>query len=84
MIPRIIENEGEDYYFKEICKWVKKDSWVKKCFVRGYLDLLIGTKDNEFRKDKFKYDPEKDVYICPAEQQLYFFENTSKNGMKYK
>ena len=41
-IPRIIENEGEDYYFKEICKWVKKDSWVKKCFVRGYLDLLIG------------------------------------------
>ena len=42
------------------------------------------TKDNEFRKDKFKYDPEKDVYICPAEQQLYFFENTSKNGMKYK
>lgn len=32
----------------------------------------------------FKYDPEKDVYICPAEQQLYFFENTSKNGMKYK
>ena len=42
-IPRIIENEGEDYYFKEICKWVKKDSWVKKCFVRGYLDLLIGT-----------------------------------------
>lgn len=42
-IPRIIENEGEDYYFKEICKWVKKDSWVKKCFVRGYLDLLIGS-----------------------------------------
>lgn len=31
-IPRIIENEGEDYYFKEICKWVKKDSWVKKMF----------------------------------------------------
>lgn len=45
-IPRIIENEGEDYYFKEICKWVKKDSWVKKCFVRGYLDLLIGSRDD--------------------------------------
>ena len=28
-IPRIIENENEDYYFKEICKWVKKDCRVK-------------------------------------------------------
>ena len=42
-IPRIIEKENEDYYFKEICKWVKKDCRVKNCFVRGYLDLLIGT-----------------------------------------
>ena len=56
-IPRIIENEGEDYYFKEICKWVKKDSWVKKCFVRGYLDLLIGTlsmRVNKFDKNTGK------------------------------
>ena len=42
-IPRISANEGEDDYFKEIYKWVKKDSMVKKCFVRGYLDLLIGS-----------------------------------------
>lgn len=42
-IPRILANEGEDVYFKEIYKWVKKDSMVKKCFVRGYLDLLIGS-----------------------------------------
>lgn len=42
-IPRISANEGEDVYFKEIYKWVKKDSMVKKCFVRGYLDLLIGS-----------------------------------------
>lgn len=56
-IPRIIENEGEDYYFKEICKWVKKDSWVKECFVRGYLDLLIGTlsmRVNKFDKNTGK------------------------------
>ena len=56
-IPRIIENEGEDYYFKEICKWVKKGSWVKKCFVRGYLDLLIGTlsmRVNKFDKNTGK------------------------------
>lgn len=42
------------------------------------------TKDNEFRKEKFKYDSVEDIYICPAGQQLVFFENTSKNGMKYR
>lgn len=42
-IPRVSVNQGEDIYFKEIYKWVKKDSMVKKCFVRGYLDLLIGS-----------------------------------------
>lgn len=41
------------------------------------------TKDNEFRKEKFTYDKEKDIYICPAGNQLTFFENTSKNGIKY-
>jgi len=28
-------------------------------------------KDAEFQLDKFKYDAEKDVYTCPAEQTLY-------------
>lgn len=42
-IPRVSVNEEEDVYFKEIYKWVKKDSMVKKCFVRGNLDLLIGS-----------------------------------------
>lgn len=42
------------------------------------------TKDNEFRKEKFTYDKEKDIYICPAGNQLTFFENTSKNGIKYR
>lgn len=68
----------------------QKRSEIKNCLDDGMTVLIKkakannSTKDNEFRKDKFKYDPEKDVYICPAEQQLYFFENTSKNGMKYK
>lgn len=42
-IPRVVENEGEDIFFKEIYKWVKKDAMVKNCFVRGCLDLLIGS-----------------------------------------
>lgn len=42
------------------------------------------TKDNEFRKEKFSYDKEHDIYICPAGNKLSFFENTSKNGIKYR
>ena len=42
------------------------------------------TKDNEFRKEKFIYDPKQDVYVCPARNKLFFFENTSKNGIKYR
>ncbi len=34
---------GEDNYFKEIYRWVKTEHIAKKCFVRGYLDLLIGS-----------------------------------------
>lgn len=42
------------------------------------------TKDNEFRKEKFLYDTEQDIYVCPAGKMLSFFENTSKNGIKYR
>ncbi len=42
------------------------------------------TKDNEFRKEKFSYDKDQDIYICPAGKKLSFFENTSKNGIKYR
>lgn len=42
------------------------------------------TKENEFRKEKFIYNAEKDVYICPNNKELRFFENTSKNGLKYR
>ena len=42
------------------------------------------TKDDEFRKEKFLYDKEQDIYICPTGNILSFFENTSKNGIKYR
>lgn len=42
------------------------------------------TKENGYRKDKFSYDPERDVYICPEGKELYFSENTSRNGSKYR
>lgn len=42
------------------------------------------TKENGYRKDKFAYDSSRDVYICPEGKDLPFFENTSKNGLKYR
>lgn len=57
-IPGIIENKGEDYFFKEIYKWVKCDSRVKNCFVRAYMDLLIGTlamRGNQIDKDTGRF-----------------------------
>lgn len=42
-IPRVMENVGEDFFFKEIYKWVRTEYHAKNYFVRGYLDLLIGS-----------------------------------------
>lgn len=63
---------------------------IKKCIDEG-INVFIkkaksnnSTKDNEFRKEKFSYDKDNDVYICPAGNKLPFFENTSKNGIKYR
>ena len=61
---------------------------IKNCIDDGMAVLIKkakannSTKDNEFRKEKFLYDSEQDVYICPAGQRLEFFENTSKHNMK--
>lgn len=63
---------------------------IKKCIDDG-MNIFIkkakannSTKDNQFRKEKFIYDKDNDVYICPAGNKLPFLENTSKNGIKYK
>lgn len=42
------------------------------------------TKNNEFRKEKFVYNEDADAYICPAGNEMPFFENTAKNGIKYR
>lgn len=41
-IPRITEAEGEGEFFKGMYQWVKTEHIAKKCFIRGYLYLLIG------------------------------------------
>ena len=63
---------------------------IKKCIDDGMTVYIKkskannSTKDNEFRKEKFAYNSEDDTYICPAGERLVFFENTSKNGMRYR
>lgn len=58
---------------------------IKSCIDDG-MNVFIkkarannSTKDNEFRKEKFTYDKEQDIYICPSGNKLSFLENTSKN-----
>lgn len=41
------------------------------------------TKDSRYRKEKFVYDPMRDMYTCPEGKIMPFYENTSKNGLKY-
>ena len=43
-----------------------------------------GTNENGYRKDKFSYDAERDIYICPEGMEMPFYENTSRDGMKYR
>lgn len=63
---------------------------IKECIDRK-LQVLIKkskannqTHDNGFRKDRFAYDVEKDCYTCPAGKELFFRENTSRDGVRYK
>jgi transposase/ferredoxin-like protein FixX len=42
------------------------------------------TKNDEFRKERFQYDAGKNCYICPGGKELHLYENTSKNGVKYR
>ena len=48
------ENHGEDAYFKEIYKWVRKDARVKKCFVRDVYDLIFSHNDRFVIYAKFR------------------------------
>jgi len=42
------------------------------------------TGENQFRKEKFIYQVEKDVYICPERKELIFTEYTTKKNLRYK
>ena len=52
---------------------------LKKCTENGITVYITkqtyanGTKDQAFYSDQFKYDPAKNVYLCPAGKVLHYF-----------
>lgn len=42
-LPRLSEARGEEGYFRQIYSWVKSESPARMYFVRGYLELLLGS-----------------------------------------
>lgn len=41
-IPRVCDGISEKKYFEDIYHWAKSDHIAKKCFIRGYLNILLG------------------------------------------
>lgn len=59
---------------------------LKKCVKKGitpYVTKQIysnGTGDKDFYTDKFKYDKERKVYICPENKELYYHRDKKRDG----
>jgi len=59
---------------------------LKKCVDKGITPYVAkqtysnGTGDKDFYADKFKYDKERNVYICPAGKELYYRRDRKKAG----
>ena len=55
--------KGEDSYFKQIYKWFHTEQRAKKCFIRGNLNLLIGSlsmrSESNILQKKLKIENEK-------------------------
>lgn len=59
---------------------------LKKCVQKGITPLVSrqiysnGTGDLAFYTDKFIYDSQRKVYICPGGKELKFYRNRTKKG----
>ena len=59
---------------------------LKKCLEKNitpYVPNQVhsnGTGDRDFYSDKFKYDNEKDIYLCPNMKELHKGKNRSEKG----
>ena len=59
---------------------------LKKCVENGITPYVAkqthsnGTGDQDFYTDKFKYDKDRKVYLCPAGKELYYYKDRTKKG----
>jgi transposase len=59
---------------------------LKKCTENGITVYITkqtyanGTKDQPFYSDQFKYNPTKNVYLCPAGKELPYYRARKKDG----
>lgn len=59
---------------------------LKICVENGIIPFVAkqtysnGTGDKDFYSDKFIYDKEKKVYICPAGKELYYYRERKSKG----
>jgi transposase len=59
---------------------------LKKCVENGITPYVArqvysnGTGDKEFYIDKFRYDKDKNIYICPAGQELGYAKDRKNKG----
>lgn len=59
---------------------------LKKCVENGITPYVAkqtysnGTGDKDFYADKFKYDKEQNIYICPAGKELYYNRTRREKG----
>jgi transposase len=62
---------------------------IKRCVDNGVTPYVAVKRSGsggsivspEFRADKFRYEKAADVYVCPADQRLFFQCRTSQDGM---
>lgn len=59
---------------------------LKKCVDNGITPYVAkqtysnGTGDEDFYADKFKYEKERNIYICPAGKELYYRRERKRKG----
>ena len=75
-------------YFEVLAdKGYYKAEDLKKCIDNNIIPYVTkqtysnATGDKDFYSDKFKYDKNKNVYICPGNKELYFFRNRTKKDV---
>lgn len=64
-IPKVLEGKSEKRYFEEIYSWIKKEDSARMFFVRGYLEILIGSLVTKVQNDEGivkKEYPESEEY----------------------